>query len=205
MQLFEDLKAFGERLTGGARPTGHALKGLVRRRPARKFPFRDDGEIPNNRWPLVIYRSAVKLDTTYDPAAVFEELFARNGWSGSWRDSMYGWLHYHSNTHEVLGVARGQLKARFGGAHGRVIRVKAGDVLILPAGVGHNCVHASADLLIVGAYPGKRRYDECEPKDTDDTLRARIQRVPRPRMDPVYGRRGPLFAAWKQDNSSKRR
>ncbi len=55
----------------------------------------------------------VKLDAAYDPAAVFETLFAANGWTGSWRDSMYVWLHYHSNTHEVLGIARGWLHARF--------------------------------------------------------------------------------------------
>jgi uncharacterized protein YjlB len=197
-------KAFGERLTGKARPRRNSLTPLVRRRPARKFRFRDDGKTPNNRWPLVIYRSAIKLDSAYDPAAIFEDLFAKNGWKGSWRDTMYDWLHYHSNTHEVLGVARGWLKARIGGAHGRVIRVKAGDVMVLPAGVGHNCVRQSSDLLIVGAYPGNRQYDECEPKDTDDGIRAKVRRVPRPRMDPVYGKKGPLLAAWKRDAPARR-
>jgi uncharacterized protein YjlB len=196
MTLLEEVKLLAERITGKSRPNPRDLRMLVRRRPARKSQFRDDGATPNSRWPLVIYRSAVKLDTRYDPAAIFEELFALNGWKGSWRDAMYDWLHYHSNTHEVLGVARGWLHARIGGARGRLIRVKAGDVMVLPAGVGHNRVRKSADLLIVGAYPGRRRYDECEPQDTDDALRARVRRVPRPRKDPVYGANGPLIAAW---------
>jgi uncharacterized protein YjlB len=201
MPLREDLKALGERITGRFRPKPRALKGLVQQRPAQTFRFRDDGETPNSRWPLVIYRAAVTLDAGCDPAAIFEELFASNGWKGSWRDAMYDWLHYHSTTHEVLGVARGRLQARIGGVKGRLIRLKAGDVMVLPAGVGHNSVRKSADLLIVGAYPGGRRYDECKPEDTDGKSRARARRVPRPRKDPVYGANGPLLTAWKRDQT----
>ncbi len=80
---------------------------------------------------------------------------------------------------------------------GRLIKVKAGDVLVLPAGTGHFCEGASKDILIVGAYPGARTYDECEPKDTDAKIRAAIKRVPRPRKDPVYGAKGLLFGAWR--------
>jgi len=198
MPLLEDAKALFQHVTGVHTPKPRELAALVRKRKPATFRFRDDGETPNNRWPLILYRGAVKLDDAYDPAAIFETLFAANGWTGSWRDSMYGWLHYHSNTHEVLGLARGWLHARFGGAKGRLIRVKAGDVLVLPAGTGHFCEGASKDILIVGAYPGARKYDECKPKDTDAKIRAAIRRVPRPRRDPVYGAKGPLFGAWRQ-------
>jgi uncharacterized protein YjlB len=151
MPLLENLKSLVERKTGYRRPSKAALPGLVRARVPRKFAFRDDGETPNSRWPRVVYRSAVAANPAYDAAAIFEALFAWNGWKGSWRDGMYDWLHYHSNTHEVLGISRGRLRARFGGAKGRVLSVKAGDVVILPAGVGHFCESASPDLLIVGA------------------------------------------------------
>jgi uncharacterized protein YjlB len=197
MPILEDVKAFAERRTGLLRPKPAALAALLRTRRPLRFRFRTGGETPNNPWPLLVYRSAVRLDDAYDPAAIFEDLFAGNGWKGNWRDGMYDWLHFHSNTHEVLGVARGRLLARFGGAQGRKIGVKAGDVIVLPAGTGHYRVRKSADLLIVGAYPGARRYDECEPEDIDDTLRARVRRVPPPRKDPVYGAKGPLFGAWK--------
>lgn len=107
MPIFEDLKSFVERKTGFRRPLPAALTGLVRVRPPRKFNFRDVGNVPNSRWPLIIYRSVVRLDPDYDPAAIFEALFLRHGWHGSWRDAMYDWLHYHSSTHEVLGISRG--------------------------------------------------------------------------------------------------
>ena len=47
----------------------------------------DDGTYPNNaRLPLLIYRAAVRLPQG-DPAAIFEDLFAANGWGGSWRNA----------------------------------------------------------------------------------------------------------------------
>ncbi len=196
MPLLEDVKAFAERRTGLARPKPAALDALLRQRKPRRFRFRTTEAIPNNRWPLLVYRSAVRLDDAYDPAAIFEVLFAADGWRGSWRDGMYDWLHYHSNTHEVLGVARGWLRARFGGAKGRAIKLEAGDIIVLPAGTGHYRLRKSADLLIVGAYPGARKYDECTPEDTGDKTRRSVERVPLPRKDPVYGAEGPLFAAW---------
>jgi uncharacterized protein YjlB len=114
-----------------------------------------------SRLPLVIYRNAVRLTGASDPAALFEVLFARHGWKGSWRDGIYDFSHYHSRTHEVLGLARGTAGVRFGGARGRIIWLKAGDVAILPAGTGHQRIEASPDLLVVGVYLNPDRYDEC--------------------------------------------
>ena len=136
--LFEETKHFLEKLTGFGRPEQRALPGLVRERKPVTFRFGDDGKTPNNPdLPLVVYRNAVVLDGSFDPAAVFEEIFAANQWRDSWRDGIYNFLHFHSMTHEVLGIARGAAKVRFGGARGRVVNVKAGDVVVLPAGTGH--------------------------------------------------------------------
>ena len=119
--------------------------------------FADDGEIPNNpTLPFVHYRSPVRLTQAPDPAAVLEELFESNGWGGSWRNGIYDFLHYHSGTHEVLGIARGHARVRFGGRNGKIVALRAGDVVILPAGTGHQRVSASRDLLVVGAYTARR-------------------------------------------------
>ena len=71
------------------------------------------GGIPNHpRWPFVVYKRAVRLPRSLDPAAVFEDLFERNGWGDMWRDGIYDWVHYHSRTHEVLGIARNTLRSK---------------------------------------------------------------------------------------------
>jgi uncharacterized protein YjlB len=198
MALLEHVKKVAEKATGWARPDEDHLQSLIRERKPNTFRFEDDGLIPNHPvWPLVIYRGAVTLPKKFDPAAVFEDLFQRNGWGDSWRDGIYDYAHYHSRIHEVLGIARGRGKVQFGGPHGRTLTLKAGDVAILPAGTGHQCLSASNDFLVIGAYPHFGVYDEC----TNSTDRKRaltaIPKIGRPRKDPVYGPRGPLLKAWK--------
>src|SRR5262249_45243560 len=145
----------------------------------------------------VIYKSAVRLPESLDPAAVFEDLFDKNGWGAWWRDSIYDYVHYHSRIHEVLGIARGSGKVQFGGPNGRTLTVKAGDVAILPAGTGHQCLKATEDFLVIGAYPPSGKYDECRsPSDRKKAL-ATIPKVARPRKDPVYGKTGPLMRVWR--------
>jgi uncharacterized protein YjlB len=125
---------------------------LIRQRKPNTLWFKDDGIIPNHPiWPLVIYRGAVRLPDDLDPAAVIEDLFESNGWGDSWRNGIYDYVHYHSGIHEVLGVARGVVKVRFGGNRGRILNLKAGDIAILPAGTGHHCLDATPDFLAVGA------------------------------------------------------
>src|SRR5262249_61447687 len=100
-------------------------------------------------WPLLPYRSAVRFPSTLDAAAIFEALFESHGWGDMWRDGIYDYVHYHSRIREVLGIARGKAKVRLGGRRGRTLSVKAGDVLILPAGTAHHRFFASKGLLVV--------------------------------------------------------
>jgi uncharacterized protein YjlB len=109
------------------------------------FTFDDDGAIPNSQLPLLVYRQAVPAD----PAAI-ERLFTANRWPAAWRDAVHPFHHFHSDAHEVLGVASGSAKVRFGGPAGQVLEVSAGDVVVVPAGVGHCNEGKTADLLIVG-------------------------------------------------------
>ena len=196
MPALETVKKLAETMTGWSRPNEADLADLVRERKAHTFRFGDDGLIPNHpRWPLVLYRGAVRFPERFDPAAVLEELFEHNGWGDSWRDGIYDYVHYHSRIHEVLGIARGRATAT-----GRLARTQAqlkpGDIAILPAGTGHQCLSATNDFLVVGAYPPSGTYDECTKRAEHERATKSIPKVPRPRKDPVYGAKGPLLAAW---------
>lgn len=157
----------------------------------------DDGAIPNNaKLPLLVYRQAVALPED-DPAAVFEALFTANGWPAAWRNGVHPFHHYHSTAHEVLGVFSGRATACFGGEHGVRMSVSAGDVVIIPAGVGHKGIEATSDLGIVGAYPAGTGPDLCRglSGERPACLEA-IARVAVPQSDPVYGSEGPLHDHW---------
>jgi uncharacterized protein YjlB len=196
--LIESIKKKVERVTGWVRPSGREVDEALRRRKPNVFRFADDGFIPNNPYlAFILYRSPVRVTGAPDPAALFEALFARNGWKSSWRDGIYEYAHYHSQSQEVLGIAHGAAVVRFGGSKGRSFKLRAGDVAILPAGIGHQRLDGGDDLLVVGAYPPSGKYDECRasPEERDRALKT-IPKVPLPKKDPVYGSGGPLSHLW---------
>ena len=96
-----------------------------------------------------------------------------------------------------MGVARGTATLEFGGVKGRRVRLKAGDVAILPAGTGHRLIEASRGFLVIGAYPEDGAYDECA--DTRDRIEAakRIAKTRKPDADPILGKNGPLTRLWR--------
>jgi uncharacterized protein YjlB len=153
-----------------------------------------NGQLPNNeRLPLLIYRTVLPLDGR-DPAAECEALFERHGWRDAWRNGIYGYDHFHATKHEVLGIVRGRALVRFGGPGGVEAEVGAGDVVVIPAGVGHKNQGASGDLLVIGAYPGGGEPDIRTESGHGAVVQA--ARVPVPDADPVYGRDGPLLKRW---------
>jgi uncharacterized protein YjlB len=182
-------------------PSRHQLAGS---RSVESYRFPDDGRIPNNAdLPLLIYRGAIPLPGS-QPAKAFEDLFATNDWTNSWRDGVYPFHHFHSITHEVLGIYRGTANVQFGGPNGEPLQLEAGDVVIVPAGVGHRDVGSSGDLGVVGAYPGGGDWDVCR-GDPGDRPRVdqNIAQVPLPTFDPVYGQEGPLFEYWKHAGQAR--
>jgi uncharacterized protein YjlB len=157
----------------------------------------DDGEIPNSPLPLLLYRGAFDVSDG-DSAALIERTFEENGWSGLWRNGVYSYPHYHSTAHEVLGCYRGSAKVQFGGEKGMVVEFGAGDVVIIPAGVGHMNLGATADFAVVGAYPRGQENDmnHGTPGERAQALK-NIARVPLPETDPVFGKDGPLPKRWR--------
>ena len=170
------------------------------RRPAPiVHRFADDGRIPNNlTLPLVIYRGGVDLAGSPDPEKMIEKTFGANGWGDMWRNGIYDYLHYHATVHEALGIARGHARVRFGGDHGKEFELDAGDVAILPAGTGHQCLKATADFSVVGAYPpgAKMQVTRPTPENHARALNT-IPEVRLPKTDPVTGAEGPLVRLWR--------
>jgi uncharacterized protein YjlB len=198
MPIGESVKKAVETVTGLGRPSDAQAAKLLRPAQPRKYDFTDDGHIPNNRLPMLVYTQAVALNDDHDPAAVFETLFHSNGWGDDWRNAIYDYVHYHSMIHEVLGVARGSARVRFGGNAGAVLDLGAGDVALLPAGTGHQRLSASDDFLVVGAYPPSGEYDECRGGLEDHARALRtIPQVALPEADPLFGVDGPMRRLWQ--------
>lgn len=155
--------------------------------------FDDDGAIPNSSLAVLVYRD---IDAARG-ARECEELFARNGWLGAWRNGIYSFHHFHSTSHEVLGIVRGSAEVVIGGQAGKTLEIARGDVLVLPAGTGHCNRGSSSDLLVVGAYPGGMTWDlrRGDPSEHDEAV-ANILAVPLPNADPVMGPDGPLTRLW---------
>lgn len=161
--------------------------------------LRDDGTFPNNeKLPLIIYVQAIGLFDG-NVASVMESVFRSNDWSNSWRNGIYDYHHYHSIAHEVIGIYQGKVKVELGGPEqGIEIDAKAGDIIIIPAGVVHKNLEASADFACVGAYPPGQYFDmnygkPAERPQADENIR----QVPLPNTDPVYGKDGSLLKLWK--------
>jgi uncharacterized protein YjlB len=163
--------------------------------------FKDDGIFPNNPLPLRFYRGAITTEAK-DPASIFEERFAENDWTNSWRDGVYSFPHYHSTSHEVLGVYSGAATLRLGGKHGKNVEVHAGDVIVIPAGVAHQNIGASDNFGVVGAYPDGRSWDLLQGLPGERPKADRnIATLPMPEKDPIYGAGGPLRRVWKSSGA----
>src|ERR1044072_48037 len=117
----------------------------------RKIRFSIAADVPNSILPVLLYRSVLTPNAAAK-TKIFRERFKENGWTGLWTDTIYDYTHFHSNAHEVLGIGEGNVSVRLGGENGSLFRLKAGDMLILPAGVGHRRVGDDRGLKVIGAY-----------------------------------------------------
>ena len=167
------------------------------------FVFEDDGLVPNNRIPFVVYKGAIDVNNDH-PERTIEKLFGANGWGDMWRNGVYDFLHYHATVHEALGIARGHARVRFGGDAGKEFTIAAGDVAILPAGTGHQCLSASPDFSVIGAYPpgGKMHVMRPTPENHAKAIKT-IPQVRPPQSDPVMGQDGPLVRLWSRPDQKQ--
>jgi uncharacterized protein YjlB len=189
MHKIEPVKRILEKATGIGMPGRAEALSRVRHANPRRMKFAADGYIPNNSsLPLLSYHNAIRFDRGADPAALLETIFNANGWGDAWRNGVYDFVHYHPRIHEVLGVARGIATLRLGGNKGATVKVRAGDVIVIPAGVGHECLSADAKFLVVGAYPPSGTYSECRGSFQEYAkAREQVRRVVKPKKNPLFG------------------
>jgi uncharacterized protein YjlB len=170
------------------------LKPVPNKIPA--FMIQDNGTFPNSVLPVLLYKSIFQLPNDHSPGLI-ETVFERNDWSNCWRNGIFTCNHYHSITHEVLGIYSGECHVAFGGDSGIQIFIEKGDVLLIPAGVAHKNVGASLDFKCIGAYPHGMDYDinlgkSGERPGTDKNIR----KVSIPKKDPLYGKDGCMLLYW---------
>ncbi|BDD59798.1 hypothetical protein MAP00_004987 [Monascus purpureus] len=146
--------------------------------------------------PLIIYHNA--FDAT--PSELAAHLEKVGAVSPQWTYTMYNTTHYHSTTHEVLGVVSGRARLCFGG-EGNPNRfeptVGKGDLIIVPAGVGHRLLvdldaHQNA-FKMLGAYPPGKQWDMCYGKPGEEEKAGTIKKLAWFHLDPLYGRNGPVL------------
>ena len=149
--------------------------------------------MPNSQLPVLIYRDTASGEGLEN---LFRQVFSANGWGGLWTGAIFGYDHFHSNAHEVVGVVSGEAILGLGGASGKRVEVSEGDIVIVPAGTGHRRVRGSSGVMVIGAIPsGQGEHDIYADLQSCTDYRTRIGAVATPN-DPAYGAAGALAAAW---------
>ncbi|MCF0055698.1 cupin domain-containing protein [Dyadobacter sp. CY356] len=162
------------------------------------YLFKDDGLIPNSKYPLIIYKNAFSKRGK-EAGSWLEKHFESNNWTNSWRNGVFSYHHYHSISHEVLGIYEGSATLFLGGEKGQKLLVSAGDIIVIPAGVGHKNLGSSNDFKVIGAYPNGMDYDILRGKPEErKQADQNIENVPFPDSDPFLGKSEGLRTLWSK-------
>ena len=165
--------------------------------PLLSMTFIDDGVFPNSELPVLVFQQVFSDGEVVAPSEI-EKTFHKNRWTGSWRNGLFSFHHYHSSAHEVLGIYSGWVKAELGGPSGKILAAKAGDVIVIPAGVVHKNIDQSIDFKVIGAYPKGQIPDMKNGRPGERPVSDQnISLVKLPEYDPVQGLNGPLPGIWK--------
>ncbi|KAJ5161600.1 RmlC-like cupin domain-containing protein [Penicillium capsulatum] len=155
------------------------------------------GYIPNTSIqskPLMIYHGAFNATA----AELTQRLETVGEVMPQWIYTMYSQTHFHSTTNEVLAVVAGRARLCFGG-EGNPDRfeptVRQGDLIIVPAGVGHRLLNDEGDepFKMVGSYPHHKQWDMCYGQPGEEEKVEGIRSVAWFHRDPLYGDTGPVL------------
>ncbi|CAG7555754.1 unnamed protein product [Fusarium equiseti] len=152
--------------------------------------------IPNcslQQKPLLHYHAAFQRPIS--ASKIESHLTSIGAVTPQWRYTMYSQTHFHSTSHEVLCISHGRARLCFGGEEneGRVEPVvEQGDVVIVPAGVGHRLLEdLDGGFEMVGSYPEGCDWDMCYGKKGEESKVNAIKDLSWFRKDPIYGDKGP--------------
>ncbi|KAH6673586.1 hypothetical protein B0J14DRAFT_512181 [Halenospora varia] len=155
-------------------------------------------QIPNTsiqNKPLLIYHSCLPASAT--ASSIESHLKDVGVVTPEWRYTMYSRTHFHSTTHEVLCISGGNAKLCFGGEEnpGRVeAKVQKGDMIIVPAGVGHRLLDDfDSGFEMVGGYPKGKQWDMCYGAEGEEEKVKSIGQLGWFGKDPLYGDEGPAI------------
>ncbi|RMJ26042.1 hypothetical protein PHISP_03069 [Aspergillus sp. HF37] len=161
--------------------------------------------VPNSPLPVLVYRNALPAPVTETSTQRFIE---GNGWSR--QGPVFPAIpkrHFHPNVHECYGILRGSSQVHLGvgtsdnnnnPAAGLRLTLRAGDVVVHPAGTAHSNVSDEDEYAYLAFFPaGSPRWrseDGSKPLDLR-AVRAETLAVPIPK-DPVDGVKGDLPGLW---------
>jgi uncharacterized protein YjlB len=163
-----------------------------------KYFCRDNGQFPNSFLPALLYKGILDISGLF-PAHHIIHQFKENGWANAWKSGIFTYHHYHSTTHEVVGVYKGKTTLLLGGEKGHRVEIACGDMLIIPAGVAHKNLGIETNVKCVGAYPDGHAYDmnygrTGERPETD----VNIAGVSLPLSDPLKGMTAGVVETWSE-------
>ena len=187
------------RLLSNMSTTASAMLTPLKDLKVSKHLISAHGRIPNTsiqNKPLMIYHQAFNPNKT-SPSAIESHFQSIGVVEPQWRYTMYSTSHFHSTSHEVLGIAAGEAKLCFGHEDNpkKVEEVlRKGDVIVMPAGVSHRLLEDLSDgFSMVGCYPKGCNWDMCYGKKGEEGKIDGIKRVEWFKRDPVYGDEGPVL------------
>jgi uncharacterized protein YjlB len=157
---------------------------------------------PGNKLPALLYKGILRVPVLF-PAIHVKNIFERNNWTNTWDAGIFTYHHYHSTTHEVLGIYSGSASIQLGGDDGPKLLLEKGDVLVIPAGVAHKNLNQENAISVIGAYPDGRDYDMNYGKAGErPQADQNIAQLPIPDTDPLEGAIGELPKIWKRYTQS---
>ncbi len=163
------------------------------------FIFDDDGLVPNNPLPFLVYKGAVDVANDH-PEKTIEGLFGANGWARCGVTASTIMRTIMRPCMRCCGVARGHARVQFGGD----ARPGAGNFCRRrrdpprrdwpPIDIGQRrLLRWSAPI-----HPDHRCRSRGRRRKTTPKALKTIPEVKLPKTDPVRGEDGPLVRLWKR-------